>query len=263
MFSPINAFKQSLGTDRRQIGFWLALDSPTVTEICGGAGFDWCVIDAEHGPSDERDILAQLHALGGGLKPHPIVRIPTGFGSAGQVWIKRVLDLGVETLLIPMVEDADQASSIVRAARYPDGKGQGGRRGVAPMRAARWGRWTDYIRRANERLCIIVQVETERGLGKLKDIANVDGVDAIFLGPADLAASLGCYGDTQAPRVMRYMEEATRQLVRLGKPVGSISTDPVTAGLYFEWGMSFVAVGVDVGVLARGVDSIYRTFAGD
>ena len=260
MNTPKNRFKQALQAGQRQIGFWLVLDHPTVTEICAGAGFDWIVIDAEHGPGSERSILAQLQVLGGQPATHPVVRIPTGHGQAGQTWIKRVLDLGAQSLLVPMVDTAEQARAVVQAARYPDALGQHGLRGVAPMRAAAWGRHRDYMREANQQLCLIVQAETRQALDQLDAIASVDGVDAVFLGPADLSASLGHQGDTQHPEVMELMEQATQRLLRLGKPVGSISPDPVTARRYLDWGMSFVAVGLDAHLLARGTDALRQGF---
>lgn len=260
MLTCNNHFKNAVLQGQKQIGFWLTLDSPTAAEICAGAGFDWVVIDAEHGFSNERSILAQLQALGNQTGVHPVVRVPTGLGAAGQVWVGRVLDLGVQTLLIPMVDTVEQAKAVVQAARYPDASGQGGRRGVASMRAAAWGRRSDYMDQADENLCIVVQAETRMALDALESIATVDGVDAVFLGPADLSASLGYRGNTQHPEVMRQMEEAVQRILAVGKPVGSISIDLKVAQKYLDWGMSFVAVGVDIHVLSKGTDLIRGSF---
>ena len=261
MSTPPNRFKQALQSGKPQIGFWLVLDHPLATEICGGAGFDWLVIDAEHGPASERSILSQLQALGACPNSHPVVRVPTGHGQAGQAWIKRVLDLGAQTLLVPMVDTAEQARAVVHAARYPDANGQGGMRGMAPMRAANWGRHADYAQLANERLCVVVQAETRQALDQLDAIAAVDGVDAVFLGPADLSASMGHHGDPRHPEVMNALEQATRRLLALGKPVGSLSADPATARRFLDWGMSFVAVGLDAHLLARGADALRQGFS--
>lgn len=263
MPSPVNPFKQALAQQRRQIGFWLMLGNSSAAEICAGAGFDWIVIDAEHAPNDENTILAQLQALGSCPGTHPVVRTPTGLGQAGQVWIKRVLDLGAQTLLVPMIDTPEQAAAVVRAARYPQADGRGGTRGMAPTRAARWGRWADYAQVANDRLCVIVQAETRRAMAHLDAIAAVDGVDAVFLGPADLSADMGHVGQPGHPDVEAQMQQAIARIRAAGKAAGSIAADPATARRYLDWGVSFVAVGIDAHLLVRGVDQLAAHFISD
>lgn len=261
MNTPHNPFKQALTQQRRQIGFWLMLGNPSAAEICAGAGFDWIVIDAEHAPNDENTILAQLQALGSCPDTHPVVRVPTGLGQAGQVWIKRVLDLGAQTLLVPMIDSADEAAAVVRAARYPQADGRGGTRGMAPTRAARWGRWTNHPEVANAHLCVIVQAETRQAVQELEAIASVDGVDAVFIGPADLSADMGHVGQPEHPEVQALVQQAFSRIRAAGKAAGSIAADPATAERYLSWGASFVAVGIDAHLLARSTEQLVARFA--
>ncbi|PKO86371.1 MAG: 2-keto-3-deoxy-L-rhamnonate aldolase, partial [Betaproteobacteria bacterium HGW-Betaproteobacteria-12] len=186
---PHNQFKNALQANREQIGLWLGLGETFSAEICAGAGFDWLLIDAEHGPNDLRSILAQLQALAP-YPTQPVVRPPQG----DHVLIKQLLETGVQTLLIPMVESADQARGLVEAMRYPPA----GIRGVgsALARASRWGRIANYAHLANDQMCLLVQVETRPGYERLDSILAVDGVDGVFFGSADLAASYGYLGQS-------------------------------------------------------------------
>lgn len=260
METPINPLKQALAEKRRQIGFWLNLPNTTVAEIAAGAGFDWLLIDGEHTYHSLETILHQLQTIAAYPRTHAIARLPMGHGHVGEMLIKQYLDLGVQTLLVPMVDTPEQAQAIVRAARYPGEGGSGGIRGMAGARAARWGRHPQYVHEANDRLCILVQAETRTALGNLEAIAAVDGVDGIFIGPADLSASMGHRGNPAHPEMQAIMEDATRRIVRAGKAAGNLATDPATARRYLDWGATFVAVGLDTNVLARETRALASQF---
>ena len=256
-----NPFKQALQAQRRQIGFWLNLPNTTAAEIAAGAGFDWLLIDGEHTYHSLETILHQLQTLAAYPRTHAVARLPMGHGHVGEMLIKQYLDLGVQTLLVPMVDTPEQAAAIVRAARYPAlGDGGGGIRGLAGGRASRWGRDAAYLQEANERVCILVQVETRTALDNLEAIAAVDGVDGIFIGPADLSASMGHRGNPAHPEMLALMEGATRRIVRTGKAAGNLSPDEATARRYLEWGASFVAVGLDTNLLARETSRLAKAF---
>ena len=261
METPLNPFKQALQDKRRQIGFWLNLPNTTVAEIAAGAGFDWLLIDGEHTYHSLETILHQLQTIAAYPHTHAIARLPMGHGHVGEMLIKQYLDLGVQTLLVPMVDTPEQAAAIVRAARYPGEGGAGGIRGMAGGRAARWGRYPQYVHQANDRVCILVQAETRTALDNLEAIAAVDGVDGIFIGPADLSASMGHRGNPAHPEMQAIMEDATRRIVRAGKAAGNLSPDAATAQRYLEWGATFVAVGLDTNVLARETSALAQKFA--
>ena len=255
-----NPFKQALQAGRRQIGFWLNLPNTTVAEIAAGAGFDWLLIDGEHTYHSLETILHQLQTIAAYPQTHAIARLPMGHGHVGEMLIKQYLDLGVQTLLVPMVDTPEQAAAIVRAARYPGEGGAGGIRGMAGGRAARWGRWPQYVHEANDRLCILVQAETRTAIDNLEAIAAVDGVDGIFIGPADLSASMGHRGNPAHPEMQALMEDATRRIVAAGKAAGNLSPDRATAQRYLDWGATFVAVGLDTNVLARETSALASHF---
>lgn len=257
-----NTFKQSLLAGKPQYGLWLGLSESFSAEICAGAGFDWVLIDGEHAPNDLQSMLAQLQVVAGYPSTHPIVRIPMGHGRVGEMLIKQVLDLGVTTLLVPMVDTPEQAAAIVRAARYPDAQGQGGIRGIGGARASRWGRYPRYLHEANERLCILVQAETPTALANIEAIAAVDGVDGIFIGPADLSASMGRLGNPSHPDMQAAMADAIRRIVATGKAAGHLSPDETLARRYLELGATFVAVGLDMTLLARGTSALAASFKG-
>ena len=259
--TSLNPFKQALQAGRRQIGFWLNLPNTTSAEIAAGAGFDWLLIDGEHTYHSLETILHQLQTIAAYPRTHAIARLPMGHGHVGEMLIKQYLDLGVQTLLVPMVDTAEQAAAVVRAARYPaPGSGLGGIRGMAGARAARWGREPDYVQHANEQVCILVQAETRTALDNLEAIAGVDGVDGIFIGPADLSASMGHRGQPGHPEMQALMEDATRRIVRAGKAAGNLSPDEATARRYLDWGARFVAVGLDTNVLARETTRLANAF---
>lgn len=262
MQTPLNPFKQALLEQRAQIGYWLNLPNTTVGEIAAGAGFDWLLIDGEHTSHSLNSVLHQLQALAAYPATHAIARIPMGLGHVGEMLIKQYLDLGVTSLLVPMVDTAEQAAAIVRAARYPDEQGANGIRGMAGGRAARWGRYPRYVHEANDRLCILVQAETRTAIDNLEAIAAVDGVDGIFIGPADLSASMGHRGNPAHPEMQAVMQDAIHRIVRAGKAAGNLSPDESTARRYLDWGATFVAVGLDTVTLARETTRLANAFKG-
>ena len=262
MQTPVNPFKQALQNQRRQIGFWLNLPNTTVAEIAAGAGFDWLLIDGEHTYHSLETILHQLQTIAAYPQTHAIARLPMGHGHVGEMLIKQYLDLGVQTLLVPMIDTAEQAAAVVRAARYPDEDGSGGIRGMAGGRAARWGRHPRYVHEANDRLCVLVQAETRTAMDNLEAIANVDGVDGIFIGPADLSASMGHRGNPGHPDMVALFEQATRRIVATGKAAGTLAVDEAMARRYLDWGATFVAVGLDTVSLARETTRLAKAFKG-
>lgn len=252
---PINRFKQALREGRPQIGLWLGLADAYCAEICAGAGFDWLLLDAEHAPNDLRSLLAQLQAIAA-YASQPVVRVPVG----DTALIKQTLDLGVQTLLVPIVENAEQAASLVRATRYP----RAGVRGVgsALARASRWNRIPDYLKRADAEICLLVQVETAAGLENLDAIAGVEGVDGVFIGPADLAGALGHLGNPAHAEVQRAIEDGIARIRAAGKVAGILSADETLARRYLALGCGFVAVGVDATLLARATQALAEKFKG-
>jgi 4-hydroxy-2-oxoheptanedioate aldolase len=250
---PRNTFKQALEERRVQYGLWLGLVDPVCAEIAAGAGFDWLLIDQEHAPNDVRTVLAQLQAVAP-YPPHAAVRPVEGSVSL----IKQLLDIGAQTLLVPLVETPEQAARLVAAVRYPPR----GIRGVGPSlaRAAQWGRIERYLEQAEAEICLIVQVETAKGLGNLAQITAIEGVDAVFIGPSDLAASLGHPGNPAHPDVRRRIEDAIRTIAAAGKSAGLLATDSELARHYVKAGASFVAVGVDTSLLARATRQLAAAF---
>ncbi|MGB4116175.1 MAG: aldolase/citrate lyase family protein [Polaromonas sp.] len=266
MQTPINTFKLALQNKQPQIGLWLSLADSYATEISAGAGFDWLLIDGEHAPNDLRSILQQLQTIAAYPGTHPIARVPLGHGHVGEMLIKQYLDLGVTTLLVPMVDTAEQAKAVVRAARYPQDddhmgrSGGGGIRGMASARASRFGRYPDYAHEANAQVCILVQAETQTALDNLDAIAAVDGVDGVFIGPADLSASMGYVGQFAHPVVQAAILDAIARINRAGKAAGILSADEGLAKHYLELGALFVAVGLDASLLARHTSALAARF---
>lgn len=252
---PVNPFKRALAERRPQIGLWLAMAHPYPAEVVAGAGFDWLLIDGEHAPNQLQSTLAQLQAVAP-YPVHPIVRPAWN----DVVEIKRLLDIGAQTLLVPMVQSAEEARAAVAAMRYPPH----GNRGVgsALARASRWNRVDDYVRRADAEMCTLVQVETPRGVEHLDAILAVAGVDGVFIGPADLAASMGHLGEPGHPEVRKTIDDTIRRIVAAGKAAGILSADPAQARHYLSLGATFVAVGSDVTLLARSAEQLARSFAG-
>ena len=256
MQTPINPFKQALADKRAQIGLWLGLADAYAAEICAGAGFDWLLLDGEHSPNGLRSVLQQAQAIAAYPGVNAIARVPVGHGDAGTALIKQYLDLGVQTLLVPMVDTPEQAQAIVRAMRYPPQ----GVRGMGGARASRWGRYTGYAKEANERVCLLVQAETRQALTHLEAIAEIDGVDGIFIGPADLSASLGHLGNSNHTEVQAAIEDAISRIGRTGKAAGILTPDETLAQKYLDLGALFVAVGLDTNLLVRGTNALAARF---
>jgi len=249
---PRNAFKHALDAGTPQIGLWSSLSSHYTVEAIAGAGFDWILLDMEHSPNDLESLLAQLQAAAP-YPTTPIVRVPWN----DMVTIKRVLDVGAQSLLIPYVCSVEEAKAAVAATRYPPA----GVRGVAgTTRATRFGRVKDYAKRAHEELCVLLQVETKPALDQLEAICAVDGVDGVFIGPADLHASMGYPGETANPNVLPLIEEAMQRIRRCGKAPGYLSPVEADARRMLGAGALFVAVGADVGLLARGAETLAAKF---
>jgi 4-hydroxy-2-oxoheptanedioate aldolase len=249
-----NTFKRALKSgERAQIGLWLGLADPICAEICAGAGFDWLLIDGEHAPNDVRSILAQLQAVAP-YPAHPIVRPVSG----DVQLIKQLLDIGAQTLLIPMVETADQARHLVSAMRYPPVGIRGV--GAALARASQWNRVTEYLHRANDEMCLLVQVETRLGLENLDAIAAVEGVDGVFIGPSDLSAALGHLGRPGHPDVQQAIETAIGRIRASGRAAGILTTDDAQARRYLALGCTFVAVGLDGNLLMRSSQELASRF---
>jgi 4-hydroxy-2-oxoheptanedioate aldolase len=263
MQTPVNPFKLALREKRPQIGLWLGLADHYATEICAGAGFDWLLLDGEHAPNTLSTLLAQLQAVAAYPGTHAIGRVPLGHGEAGTALIKQFLDLGFQTLLVPMVETAEQAAALVQAMRYPQDDGQGGVRGMAGARASRWGRYPNYGKEANAQVCLLVQVESRTALDNLEAIANTPGVDGVFIGPADLSASLGHIGQATHPEVQAAITDAIRRIVKCGKAAGILVSDETLARHYLALGASFVAVGLDTQILVRQTSALAALYKGD
>jgi 4-hydroxy-2-oxoheptanedioate aldolase len=253
MQMPSNAFKQALRRGEPQIGLWLGLADAYVAELLATAGFDCLVIDAEHSPNDPRSVLPQLQAMAP-YSVHPIVRPVHGRVDL----IKQYLDIGAQTLIIPMVESAEQARQMVAAMRYPPR----GVRGVgsAVARASRWNQIDDYLRLSDEEMCLFVQVESVNALTHLESIAAVEGVDGIFFGPADLAASMGLLGKPSDPAVQAAVIQGIATLKRAGKAAGTLTSDRTLAHEYLRQGALFVAVGVDTTLLAAAARGLAAEF---
>jgi 4-hydroxy-2-oxoheptanedioate aldolase len=249
---PRNAFKHALANGMPQIGLWSSLSSHYTVEVIAGAGFDWILLDMEHSPNDLENLVTQLQAAAA-YPTTPIVRVPWN----DMVTIKRVLDVGAQSLLIPYVCSVEEAQAAVAATRYPPA----GMRGVAgTTRATRFGRVKDYAKRAQEELCVLLQVETKPALDQLEAICAVEGVDGVFIGPADLHASMGYPGETANPKVMPLIEEAMRRIRGAGKAPGYLSPVEADAKRMLGAGALFVAVGADVGLLARGAEALAAKF---
>ena len=251
---PVNRFKRAIRDGRQQIGLWCTIPGGTVAEVLAGAGYDWIVFDTEHSPGDPDSVLAQLQAAA----PYPVSAVvrPT---SNDVAEIKRYLDIGAQTLLIPYVQDAEEARAAVAAMRYAPA----GLRGVSGWtRATRFGRIPDYARRAADELCLIVQVETAEALERIDAIAAVEGVDGLFIGPADLAASLGHAGDLMHPEVVAAVEDGIARIRAAGKPAGILTLDQAFATRCIALGTVFTAVGTDGGILSRGADALRNAFPG-
>ena len=247
-----NAFKRAIAAGKLQIGLWSSLCSPIVAEIIADSGFDWILLDSEHSPNEIPDLFAQLQACVRGTAT-PIVRPPWN----DTVMAKRCLDIGAQTLLFPYVQNAEEAKRAVQSTRYPPD----GVRGVSvASRASRFGRTPGYLGKANAEQCVLVQVETRSALDQIEAIAQVPGVDGVFIGPSDLAASLGHLGNPAHETVQAAIHDAVTRLKKLNKPAGILTGNEEEIRRYIDWGYLFVAVGSDIGVLANGSAALAKKF---
>ena len=244
MPAPINPLKKALKEGKIQFGSWLCMGDTYSADIMGHAGFDWLLIDGEHGPNDIRSILAQLQVLAA-HDSHPVVRVPVGQTHL----MKQVLDIGAQSIVVPMVETADHARQLVRDVTYPPN----GDRGVAyaVVRAGEFGVTENYGKTADDQICLIVQVENRAGLAALDEILTIDGIDGVFVGPADLAADMGHIGNPMQPDVQAAILDAITRIRAAGKAPGILSGNDALTSAAIEAGALFVGVGDDLSMLRR------------
>ena len=260
MKTPVNTFKNALHQQQVQIGLWANLADGLCAELVAGIGYDWLLLDGEHGPGDLRTMLAQLQGVSSaqgsipGLVTHPIARVPVG----ETALIKQFLDLGVQTLLVPMVDTPAQAEQLVRAMRYPPEGIRG--MGSAVARSSRWQGYPDYIHEANDQVCLLVQAETVEAMRNLDAIAATPGVDGVFIGPADLSASMGFLGNPGHPEVQAAIADGIARILKAGKAPGIIATTEEQARKWLAAGALFVAVGVDTMLLSDAARSLLARF---
>ena len=258
MKTPINTFKQAMREKRTQYGLWVSLMGPLTTEICAAAGFDWLLLDSEHTPNDPMNALQQSQVIAAYPGVHAIARVPMGHGYVGQALIKQYLDVGIQTLLVPMVDTPEQARELVRCMRYPPE----GIRGMAATRASGWGRNASYAKEANREVCLLVQAETREGIRNLDAIAAVDGVDGVFIGPSDLSAAYGHVGDPWHPEMQEIIADTFRRIQAAGKAVGILTLDEKLARKHVEMGANFIAVGTDSSLMVKATSGLAAAFKG-
>lgn len=247
-----NHLKLALSAGKPQIGLWASLSSNYTAEVIAAAGFDWILVDTEHSPADLENVLGQLQALAR-YPTSPVVRVPWN----DMVTIKRFLDIGVQSLLIPTVNTAEEAKNAVAYTRYPPD----GLRGVAAAtRGTAFGRIKNYFKIAHQDICVIVQAETRQALDNIEAIAAVEGVDCVFIGPADLHASLGYPGERSHKDIVPLIDEAIRRIAKAGKAPGILADTEENARRWLSLGALFVGVGSDVGLLARAADALAARF---
>jgi len=249
MAAPRNRLKAQLAQGEMQIGLWLGFGSATAAEISAQAGFDWCLIDAEHNPNADAMVLAQLQAMNG-AGVEAVMRV----ASAEDWMLKRALDLGVQSVLVPMIDTGEQAAAMVRASRYPPAGTRG--MGAIQARATGYGAVSDYPTTANDQICLMVQAESRRSIENIDDIAGTEGVDVVFIGPADLSADMGYPGQPDAPEVVAAIEHAAARVRAAGKALGTITFDPARIPYYRDLGVRFLGVGGDVFCFAQAARSL-------
>ena len=253
MPAPKNPFKEALAKGERQIGCWMSFADGQIAEIMGTCGFDWLVIDGEHAPNDIRSIRDQLIALTASPS-HPVVRVPVG-----ETWmIKQVLDAGAQTVLVPIVESADQARELVRACHYPP-KGVRGV-GATAARATMFGSISEYIQTADQEVCLLVQVENRAGIDALDEILQIEGIDGVFIGPADLSTDMGHQGNSAHPEVRAAIADAITRIKAAGIAPGILGVSEEATQAYLDMGAQFLAVGIDVLVLAQNARALSQTW---
>ncbi|MFT6899425.1 MAG: 4-hydroxy-2-oxoheptanedioate aldolase [Paraglaciecola sp.] len=250
---PVNKFKQNLLSNKPQFGLWMGLPDTICAEIGAGAGFDWVLIDGEHAPYDLRGIQSHLQAIA----PYDVPALVRPAEGTTAI-IKQLLDIGAQTLLIPMVNTAEQARQLVQDSLYPP---QGIRGlGTSMARAAHWGGIPDYLHKANDEICLIVQAETKQAMDNLDEIVAVEGVHGVFIGPSDLSASMGHVGNPGHPDVVAAVEKGIKTIVKAGKAAGVLAVDEKLARVYAEKGANFIGVGVDASLLATSVRNLATKF---
>ena len=249
---PKNRFKAALAAKQLQFGLWAHIPSNYSAEIVAGSGFDWILLDTEHTPTDIETVLTLLQALSA-YPTTPIVRVPWN----DMVTIKRYLDTGVQTILIPQVNTAEEARNAVAFTRFPT---KGVRGAAGATRASRFGRIKDYLTRAHEETCRLLQIESKEALGNIEAIAAVEGVDGLFIGPTDLHASLGYLGERAHKDVMPVIDDAIARIVKTGKAAGILTSEEENARRWLKCGATFVALGSDAGILARGTEALVAKF---
>ena len=249
---PRNPFKHALAAGELQVGLWCSLCSNIAVDVVSDSGFDWLLLDSEHSPNELPAILTQLQAARGGSAT-PIVRPAWN----DPVLIKRLLDIGAPGLLLPYIQDAEEARRAVAATRYPPH----GIRGVTGSgRASRYGRVDGYLKTADTEISVLLQVETRSALAQIEEIAAVEGVDGVFIGPADLSASFGHAGNWSNAEMQDALKDAVTRLKAVGKPAGILTANPDEARRFIDWGYSFVAVGADLGLLRNAADALAKSF---
>ena len=253
---PINKFKHAIAKGQVQYGLWSGIPDTTNAEICAGSGFDWLLFDGEHAPFDMRAIYNCLQAVAP-YDIHPIVRVVQGEKNL----IKQLLDYGAQTLLVPMVDTAEQAAELVQAVRYPPQGIRG--MGSSISRGARWNTIPDYLTTANDEICLLIQVETTLALDNLDEILAVDGVDGVFIGPSDLSASMGYVGNASHADVVQTIDRSIEKISKAGKAAGILALEESQARHYLEVGVTFVGVAVDTLILGNGARQIASRFKGD
>jgi 4-hydroxy-2-oxoheptanedioate aldolase len=264
MHTPVNTFKHALAAGQTQLGLWVALASPYSTELVAGIGYDWLLLDGEHAPNDVRSTLTQLQAVAsaqqafGDRRSHPIVRVPVGTGDVGVALIKQYLDIGAQTLLVPMIDTPEQAALVVAASRYAPAGIRG--MGSALARASRWQAHPRYVHEANDQVCVLVQAETVLALQNVDAIAATPGVDGVFIGPADLSASMGHPGNAAHPEVQAVIEDGIARILKAGKAPGILATSEAQARKWLAAGARFVAVGADTLLLVAGATQLLATY---
>ncbi|MEE2817148.1 MAG: HpcH/HpaI aldolase/citrate lyase family protein [Pseudomonadota bacterium] len=253
MPAPKNTFKEALAKGERQIGCWMSFADGQIAQIMGTCGFDWLVIDGEHAPNDIRSIRDQLIALTAS-PGHPVVRVPVG-----ETWmIKQVLDAGAQTVLVPIVESADQARELVRACHYPP-KGVRGV-GATAARATMFGSVSEYIQTSDQEVCLLVQVENRAGIDALDEILQVEGIDGVFIGPADLSTDMGHQGNSAHPEVRAAIADAITRIKAAGIAPGILGVSEEATQAYLDMGAQFLAVGIDVLVLAQNARALSQSW---
>lgn len=246
MPAPVNTFKQSLLNQDTSFGCWVGMADAYASEIVATAGFDWLLVDGEHAPNDLPSIMQQVQVISAS-DSHPIVRVPVG----ETYMIKQVLDAGAQSLLIPMVESAEQAKELVKATRYPPEGVRGV--GAALTRSSKFNAISDYLTTANDQICLIVQLESQAGIDALDEILAVEGVDGVFIGPSDLAADLGMLGDTDSAELQTIINQSIKRIKNAGKAAGVLALTNETVDHALRSGACFIGVGIDVLLFANSV----------